>query len=280
MLIDLLGPLAGEIHVADVGAAFLGEQPPYQPLLERALARLTGFEPDPQEAAGLADKLGPRATLLPYALGDGGEHTLHVCQPGLGMSSLLEPDPATLGFFNLFPEWGKVVSTMPCPTRRLDDVDDIAPIDFLKMDVQGSELSILSNGRVKLAETVAVQLEISFITLYKDQPTFGDIDREMRLQGLIPHRFVNVKNWSISPTTRGGDPRVPFHQLLEADIVYIRDLIHADAMSIAQLAKLALVAHFCYDSPDLAARCLEELTGRGAIDAESRARYYDWMAAG
>jgi len=280
MLVDLLKPLAPEIHVADVGAAHFGEVQPYQVLLDAGLARLTGFEPDEREAADLAEKLGERATLLPYALGDGDEHTLYVCQPGLGMTSLLEPDPDTLGFFNLFPDWGRVVSTMLIPTHRLDDLDDVAQIDYLKMDVQGSELSILTNGRRKLADAVAVQLEISFIPLYKDQPTFGDIDLEMRRQGLIPHRFTNVKNWSISPTTRGGNPRSPFHQLLEADIVYVADVIHPDGLTDAQLAKLGLVAHFCYDSPDLAARCLEELAGRGTVDATSRERYYAWMATG
>jgi FkbM family methyltransferase len=280
MLVDLLQPIGSEIHVADVGAAFLGEQPPYLPLLERQLGRLTGFEPDAQEAAGLADKLGPRATLLPYALGDGDEHTLHICQPGLGMTSLLEPDPETLGFFNLFPDWGRVVATEPVQTRRLDDVEEVDQIDYLKMDVQGSELPILENGRGKLADAVAIQLEISFIPLYKDQPTFGAIDLEMRRQGLIPHRFTNVKTWSISPTTRGGNPRAPFHQLLEADIVYVRDIIRPDDVTDAQLAKLALIAHYCYDSPDLAARCLEELAGRGTVSATSRTDYYAWMAAG
>jgi FkbM family methyltransferase len=280
MLIDLLGPLGSEIHVADVGAAHFGETPPYQPLLDSGLARLTAFEPDEREAAGLQAKLGDRATLLPYALGDGDEHTLYVCQPGLGMTSLLEPDPATLGYFNLFEDWGRVVNTMPIATRRLDDISELDQIDYLKMDIQGSELSVLANGHLKLADSVAVQCEISFITLYKDQPTFGDIDLELRSQGLIPHRFTAVKTWSIKPTTRAGDPRSPFNQLLEADIVYIRDIIHPDDVSDAQLAKLALVAHFSYDSPDLTARCLEELAGRGSIDATSRVSYYEWMAAG
>lgn len=280
MLIDLLGPLSHEIHVADVGAAHFGEVQPYQVLLDRGLARLTGFEPDEREAAELAAKLGNRAELLPYALGDGQEHTLYICQPGLGMTSLLEPDLASLGFFNLFPDWGRVVSTAPCPTRRLDDLDEVGQIDYLKMDVQGSELPILMNGREKLGDAVAVQLEISFIPLYKDQPTFGEIDLEMRAQGLVPHRFTHVKNWSISPTTRAGDPRAPFHQLLEADIVYICDIIHPEGVADAQLAKLGLIAHFCYDSPDLAARCLEELAGRGTVDPRSRVQYYEWMAAG
>jgi len=280
MLVDLLSPIGPEIHVADVGAAHFGEVQPYQVLLDNGLARLTGFEPDEREAADLEARLGDHARLLPYALGDGDEHTLYVCQPGLGMTSLLEPDPATLGYFNLFPDWGRVVETLPCPTRRLDDLEEVDQIDYLKMDVQGSELPILANGRAKLSDAVAIQLEISFIPLYKDQPTFGDIDVEMRRQGLIPHRFTDVKTWSISPTTRNGDPRAPFNQLLEADIVYVCDVIHPDSVTDAQLAKLGLIAHYSYGSPDLTARCLEELAGRGTVDASSRVAYYEWMATG
>lgn len=279
MLIAELSHLSPHLHIADVGAAFIGEIPPYQGLLDAGLGRLTAFEPDEREAARLAQKLGDNARLLPYALGDGEQHTLRVCGNGLGMTSLLEPDPATLDYFNLFTEWGRVESRIPCPTHRLDDLPEVEPIDYLKMDVQGSELMILSHGREKLARCVAVQSEVSFITLYQDQPTFADIDRELRGQGLIPHRFTNVKTWSIRPTTAGGNARVPFHQLLEADIVYIRDIIHPETVSDEQLAKLAIIAHFTYSSPDLTARCLEVLTERGSVEAGCRVRYYEWLAS-
>ena len=207
MLQELLALCEQPIHVADIGAAFFGETPPYQVLIDQGLGTLTAFEPDARETEALRRHLGTSATVLPYAVGDGGEHTLYICPPGLGMNSLLEPDPATLGYFNSFPEWGRVEKTQPIATRRLDDIAELAEIDFLKMDVQGSELPILTHGRQKLANAVAVQTEISFITLYKGQPTFADIDRELRLQGMIPHRFTNIKNWSIAPTIRAGDPR-------------------------------------------------------------------------
>lgn len=278
MLEEMLSVGERSIHVADVGAGFFGETPPYQILLDLGLVRLSAFEPDPREIDTLRARLGDAATVFPHALGDGQEHTLYVCPKGLGMSSLLEPDPSTLGFFNLFPEWGRVEHTERIATRRLDDIGEMPDIDFLKMDVQGSELSILTHGRQKLAHCVAVQTEISFITLYKDQPTFGDIDLELRRQGLIPHRFMAVKNWAISPTVRAGEPRYPFHQLLEADIVYVRDIIHPESMSSEQLAKLAVIAHFVFGSPDLTARCIIELQKRKAVEHNATARYYQFLA--
>jgi hypothetical protein len=119
---------------------------------------------------------------------------------------------------------------------------------------------------------------VSFITLYKNQPTFGDIDRELRRQGFIPHRFTDVKCWSISPTIRAGQPRYPFNQLLEADLVYVRDIIHPDGMADDQVAKLAVIAHSVYQSPDLAARCVLELQRRKAVENGALVRYYEMLA--
>jgi FkbM family methyltransferase len=253
----------GAIRIADIGAAFLGEAPPYQPLLDNGLGHVFAFEPDARQVESLRQQLGANGTVIGDAVGDGAQHTLHVCNHG--WSSLLEPDPAALAFFNSFAALGRVESTLPVTTRRLDDIGELPPVDFLKMDVQGAELMVLQNGRQKLAECVAVQLETSFVTLYRNQPPFGAIDLEMRAQGFIPHRFMDIKRWSIAPAIIGGDPRVAGNQLLESDIVYIRDLIHG-TLDEDQLRKLAAIAHFAYRSPDLAARCLTELVKRSTIE--------------
>ncbi len=261
MIETLLSPAS--IVIADIGAAFLGETPPYQPLLDQGLARLFAFEPDARQAEPLRQKLGDGGTVIEAAVGDGREHTLHVCDHG--WTSLLEPDPAALAFFNTFRQLCRVKSTQTIKTRRLDEIAELPPVDLLKMDVQGAELMVLQNGRTKLAGCVAAQLEVSFVTLYRDQPVFGAIDLEMRAQGFIPHRFMDIKRWGIAPAIIGNDPRVAGNQLLEADIVYVRDPVHAGAMTDDQLKKLAAIAHLVTRSPDLAARALVELEKRGVI---------------
>ena len=271
MLDQLLALPQGAIAIADIGAAFLGEVPPYQPLLDSGVARLFAFEPDTRQIEALQQRLGGRATVLTEAVGDGGEHVLHICNHG--WSSFFEPNPQALTFFNTFSQLGRVESKVPLKTRRLDDIAELPAIDFLKMDVQGAELMVLQNGREKLAGCVAAQLEVSFVTLYKDQPPFGAIDLEMRSQGFIPHRFMDIKRWPIAPAISGNDPRVPIHQLLESDIVYIRDLTRPDGFSDEQLKKLALIAHAVYRSSDLAARCLVELEKRGAVADGDIVRY-------
>lgn len=271
MLDQLLALPQRAIAIADIGAAFLGEVPPYQSLLDSGAARLFAFEPDMRQVDALRQRLGGHATVLAEAVGDGGEHTLHVCNHG--WSSFYEPDPEALAFFNTFAQLGRVQSKVPVQTRRLDDMAELPAIDFLKMDVQGAELMVLQNGRKKLAGCVAAQLETSFVTLYKKQPPFGAVDLEMRSQGFIPHRFVDIKRWPIAPAISGNDPRVPIHQLLESDIVYIRDLTQPDGFSDEQLRMLALIAHAVYRSPDLTARCLVELEKRGTVTDGDVVRY-------
>jgi FkbM family methyltransferase len=271
VLDQLLALPQGAIAIADIGAAFLGEVPPYQPLLDSGMARLFAFEPDTRQIEALKQRLGARATVLAEAVGDGREHTLHVCNHG--WSSFYKPDPQALAFFNTFSQLGRVESKVSLKTRRLDDMAELPAIDFLKMDVQGAELMVLQNGREKLSGCVVAQLETSFVTLYKNQPPFGAIDLEMRSLGFIPHRFMDIKRWPIAPAISGNDPRVPIHQLLESDIVYIRDLTRPGGFSDEQLKKLALIAHAVYRSPDLAARCLAELEKRGAVTDGDILRY-------
>ena len=270
MLGQILSFSPGDIVIADIGAAFLGETPPYQSLLDSGVGRLFAFEPDARHVSALQQRLGDSAIVIARAVGDGREHTLHVCDHG--WSSLLEPDPAALAFFNSFPALGRVLARQTVQTSRLDEIVELPPPDFLKMDVQGAELMVLQNGRAKLAACVAVQLETSFVTLYKGQPPFGAVDLEMRSQGFIPHRFVDVKRWSIAPAIAGNDPRLPLNQLLESDIVYIRDLTRPEGFSDVQLKKLAAIAHL-YRSPDLAVRCLAALEGRGVITDSDVLRY-------
>lgn len=265
--------------VVDIGANPIDGDPPYKPMLERGLCTVVGFEPQRSALALLAPRKSQRETYLPYAVGDGGQHTLHICQAP-GMTSLFNPDGRMLALFHLFPEFGKVLSTEPVQTRRFDEIAEISAVDFLQMDVQGSELAVLQGGREKLAAAVAVQTEISFLPLYERQPLFHDVDRELRLQGFVPHAFAAVKRWGITPLLVNNDPRKPLNQLLEADIVYVRDFSRPDALSNAQLMHLALIAHHCYHSHDLTMHCLWLLCQRDALETDVQKRYVDILKAG
>jgi hypothetical protein len=189
------------------------------------------------------------------------------------MTRLLVPDPAHLALFNLFPIWGKVKERIPVATKRLDDIAEIAQMDFLKMDVQGAEREVLAHGRAKLKDTVVIQTEVSFVPLYKDQPSFGDMDLALRALGFLPHSVTGTKIWPIAPMVVGDQPNRGIRQLLETDMVYVRDFSAPENMGVEQWKHLALIAHHCYGSYDLALKAILTLMQLGAVPADANRRY-------
>ncbi|HWU55001.1 MAG TPA: FkbM family methyltransferase [Rhizomicrobium sp.] len=258
--------------VVDVGANPIDGDPPYKAMLAAGLCEVTGFEPQAAALARLEQKKGPRERYLPYALADGTERTLHVCQLE-GMTSLLVPDPAHLALFNLFPTWGTVKERIPVTTRKLDDIAEISALDFLKMDVQGAEREVLAHGQAKLKDAVVIQTEVSFVPLYKDQPSFGDMDLALRALGFLPHSVTGTKIWPIAPMVVGDQPNRGIRQLLETDMVYVRDFSQPENMSVEQWKHLALIAHHCYGSYDLVLKAILTLMQLGAVPADANRRY-------
>lgn len=258
-------------NVVDIGANPIDGDPPYKRLLENRLCRVIGFEPQTDALQRLNAAKSDLESYFPYTVGDGEAATLNVCRAG-GMTSLLTPDQNRLAYFPKFSEWGQIVRKVPVATRRLDDIREIASIDFLKIDAQGSELAVFKSGRTRLKEAVAVHTEVSFVPLYKDQPPYGEIDLEMRALGFVPHAFAAINRRMIYPLA-GNDPFQAFNQLLEADVVYVRDFTQPKKMSSEQLKHLAIIAHFCYGSFDLAANCIHHLVRAKAVQENASEQY-------
>ena len=229
------------LEVVDIGANPIGPPPTYKPLLDAGLARVTGFEPQPEALALLNAAKGPFERYFPYVIGDGQSHTLHVCRQS-GMTSLLEPDPRVTERFPELAVNTEVIDRETVRTRRLDDIAEIDRIDLLNIDVQGAELMIFQGGRDKLSQAVAIFTEVAFLPFYKGQPTFADIDRELRSQGFIPHRLSRGRAFSTLPPTLGS-------QLIDGDALYLRDFTRP--MPDEQLRRLALICS-SYGSADLA----------------------------
>lgn len=256
--------------IVDVGASPVDGSPPYQRMLEEGLCTVVGFEPNPSALADLNGSKTSNETYLPYVIGTGTSATFHNCRAH-GMSGLLEPDPARLALFPNFEVFGTVNNSEPVATRKLDAVHEIAVIDYLKLDVQGGELLILRGADKKLTQTVAIQTEVSFAPLYRNQPPFGRIDMELRWRGFVPHCFVGAKLWPVATTTElpVNDP----HQIIDADMLYLRDFADQANMSVAQWKQLAMVAHHIAGSYDVAMRCVEVLARHGHLAGDAPQAY-------
>jgi FkbM family methyltransferase len=241
-------------------------------MLARRICTLVGFEPQSEALARLNASKGDLETYLPYAVGDGRRGTLNVCQAP-GMTSLFKPNPRVLTIFPNFMHFGRVVREIEIETRTLDSITEIGQLDFLKIDVQGSELAVFLGGQSRLSNAVAIHTEVSFVPLYQGQPVFGDIDLALREQGFIPHMFAAVNKRMILPLHNASNPNMVMNQLLEADVVYVRDFTDPESMTPEQLKHLAIIAHHCYGSLDLATNCIYQLIQRGLMEANSVERY-------
>jgi hypothetical protein len=63
------------------------------------------------------------------------------------------------------------------------------------------------------------------------------------------------------------------NQLLESDIVYVRDFSRPELIRDEQLKHLALIAHHCYRSFDLALRCVMLLEQRQVLKTGAQQQY-------
>jgi FkbM family methyltransferase len=246
-----------KIDIVDIGANPVDGIPPYKSLLESGLVHVIGFEPNPKALEILNSQKGPNETYLPFVIYDGTDQRLRVCVSS-GMVSLLEPNADLLSYFHGFPEWGKVKVRLPVDTKRLDDVDEIDNIDFLKIDIQGGELKVFQNGIERLRNCLVIHTEVNFLPMYEDQPLFSEIELFLREHGFILHRFFPLESRALAPLKVDNDIHKGFGQLFWADAVFIKDFTKFDQLSSLQLKKLGLILHDAYASFDVVLSALSE----------------------
>ncbi len=264
-LIDLLQDDT-VIDVVDIGANPIDGDPPYKNLLQSGNARLVGFEPQPEALEKLNAAKGEHERYLPNAVFDGNEHELKVCK-AQGMTSLLEPNAELLAHFHGFPEWGQVVNRIPVSTVRLDDVDEIENIDYLKIDIQGGELEVFRNGVETLKDCLVIQTEAEFLPMYKDQPLFSEVEMFLRSQGFLFHRVDALQSRALQPMLINSDIYRGISQVFWTDAIFVKDFTKFDELSVTKLKKLAMILHDIYGSFDVALRALM------ACDEKSESSY-------
>ncbi|WP_201321197.1 FkbM family methyltransferase [Pseudanabaena sp. lw0831] len=139
--------------------------------------------------------------------------------------------------------------------------EEINEIDFLQIDVQGADLDVLEGAnKILNSGTLAIQVEVIFSHLYKNQPLFADVDTFLRKNDFtlfdLTRAYGLRARSPIRSTVRAG-------QLLWGDAYYFRDLIREDMdghlKSPDRMLKLACIADIL-NFPDYALEILEYLT--------------------
>ena len=172
------------LRVLDIGAR--GELAPrFAPLAARV--DVIGFEPNVAECdrlnAALRGSAWHGARVLPYAVGRAAVNRPFYVTEAPELSSLLEPRAEEVGR----GAW-RVREIERIDTVALDDLaargELPRPVDFLKVDTQGSELEILRSGEALVLNGIlGIAVEVEFRELYRDQPHFSEVEQYLRGRG-------------------------------------------------------------------------------------------------
>jgi len=150
--------------------------------------KVIAFEPDLREFYKL--KSNDKIKYLNYVLHDKSEDLKYYITAGHGNSSIFKPNVDILSQYDDEERFQVIKESVISSTRvrNLDSIieeDDLADIDFIKIDTQGSELNILKGAQKKvIPKILGIQIEVEFIEMYKNQPVFRDVDEFMDKNGL------------------------------------------------------------------------------------------------
>lgn len=120
------------------------------------------------------------------------DSTLHLCSIPTNSSTYI-PNKS---FNQLFADKERfnVVESIALPTSTLDLLD-LNEIDFIKLDIQGGELNALKGAKESLEKVIALEVEIEFQPIYKDQPLFNDINSYLQKDGFEFIDFSRLVRW-------------------------------------------------------------------------------------
>ncbi len=207
------GPMASRDRFADARALVASESPVLVDggahvgrVTDRFLADYPGctvhaFEPIPPLAQMLGQKYAgsPNVTVHAAALGaEAGTVQFNVVGNVMS-SSVLKPSAFA---DELHGDAVAVRQTAALPQVRLDEVID-APVDVLKLDLQGYELYALQGAERLLDGVHIIITEVEFIALYDDQPLFGDVDAYLRARGFALRNLYDLYTLETGQLTSG-----------------------------------------------------------------------------
>jgi FkbM family methyltransferase len=257
----------------DVGANPL-DKPLYTDLVETKLCNLFGFEPQKDAFDALVASKADNETYFNVAVGQQKTQTLHICKHS-GFTSLYKPDLDAAEIFPGFVNQMAVQQTFELSPVELDRVDGLPSQDMLKIDVQGAEKQIIQTGPKTLLDCVAIVIECRFARLHQGEPMFGEVDAFLRDRGYVMHKFIAPKSACLTSSYLNKlRPRMVGSQLVDGDVVYIKDITALHSFCNDQLKHLALFADGAFNSIDLVFYLLDELVARDCITADDVDAYF------
>lgn len=167
-------------------------------------------------------------------------------------SSSLKPDE---NYVRYFSPASKIEKTLEVEARTLDAViDEFHPnssIDYMKLDVQGTELSILKGSKNVLEELIMLEVELSFVAQYNNQDLWFEIGKYLDQKGFEP-LFLNRVTGNMQSKSK-----IARGQLLFGDMWFIKKRSEIALLSKDKKKKLILLLAY-FGSIDLAENLFQE----------------------
>ena len=239
--------------IIEIGALQIdSKKEPFYELLEYfPSSRIYGFEIEKEVCDKMNLESLKQITYYPYALGKTNEkRKLYITQHPM-CSSLYRPNEDLNKLYNNL-EVTKLIKESEIETISLDffaEKYEVIDIDFIKIDVQGSELDIFQGAAKSLQNVLQIVCEVEFIPLYENQPLFGDVCNLLKKNDLIFNKFLGLAGRSLKPIMLNNNPNLA-SQHMWSDAIFIKDIQKLENTSDEKLIKLSLLA-CVYNSYDL-----------------------------
>jgi FkbM family methyltransferase len=216
-----------------------------------------GFEPDEEESQrlnGAPPFPWREAQYLPTAIGkEVGSGTLQIPRSTAG-ASLLHHNEAMIPMYG-HPELHQIQDRVNVSTTTLDKAmheHHLASVDYLKLDVEGAELDVLSEGRQALSTASAIKVECSFLEQRIGQPLVWEMAETLRASGFLCAEIRDVHYWRRRPVPAHPDVAryvMPYSRGIAAqcDLLFLRDFQQMrDDQGERLFAVAAILGYFDY----------------------------------
>tara|TARA_X000001036_G_C20655234_1_gene796657 strand:+ start:384 stop:1247 length:864 start_codon:yes stop_codon:yes gene_type:complete len=225
-------------------------------------SKIIGFEVDKELCATMNSTSPTGVKYYPHALGQFNEKRKFYVTRHQMCCSLYEPNKSINNLYNNL-EAADLLYETDIETVSLDffvKENQVGPIDFIKIDVQGAELDIFKGARKTLKNVLQIVSEVYLLPQYKDQPLFGEVCNFLDKQNLMFNKFLGMGGRSLKPVIMNNNPNA-VSQNIWTDAVFIRHVQKMENLTNQQLLKLSLLACL-YGSTDLSFYCLSQFDTR------------------
>ena len=231
-------------------------------------------EPDPREYSSLSSSLPKNFILVNNVLHDKKENiNLNLCRKQMCSSVFdfnverLEKYPHSQRF--------DVIEKKSFPADTLDNslLDKVEYVDFIKIDAEGSELSILKGATNVLENAIGLEIETTFLDTKKGQPLFREVDGFVSSKNfqLIDIRCDFWKrNVTVKPNNKKG-------QVIFCDALYFREpecFFSAERVIDCKKLLRVLVVYLSYGYCDFAEVLIKLALDHKVITSEKHKELY------